>query len=242
MEPSPATDPAPKRPILVLSPHLDDAVFTCGRLLASVPAPTVATIFAGRPPPDLPLTEWDRASGFRTGDDVVGARREEDRAALGLLGAIPLWLDFRDRQYGPPPAPEAIADRLDGVIRERHPGSVFFPLGLFHSDHQVTYEAALLLMTRLPEFDWVAYEDRLYRRLPGICDEKIEHLRRIGLAPRQVRFSEVAAAPVRKSRAVAQYRSQLRALATPGRPGHQDVFGGEVYWRLATAGDEDARP
>lgn len=225
---------APRCPVLVLSPHLDDAVFACGRLLASVPSATVATIFAGRPPPDIPLTEWDRASGFHSGDDVIGARRNEDRAALGLLGATPLWLDFRDRQYGLPPESDEVAERLERVLDERHPEMVFFPLGLFHSDHHLTYDAALLLLGRHPELEWVAYEDRLYRRLQGLGEEKIGHLRRIGLAPQPIRFPELADASDRKSRAVAQYRSQLRALATPGRPGHQDVFGTEAYWRLAT--------
>ena len=35
-----------------------------------------------------------------------------------------------------------------------------------------------------------------------------------------------------KRRAVACYRSQLRALSTPGRPGFADVFATEGYWRL----------
>lgn len=234
MNANPDLQPALERPVLVLSPHLDDAVFACGRLLASVPAPTVATIFAGRPPPRAPLTEWDRASGFLPGEDVIGARRDEDRAALGLLGARPVWLDFRDRQYGLAPRPDEIAARLEAVLAHCRPDAVFFPLGLFHSDHHLTYDAALLLLGRHPRLRWYAYEDRLYRRLPGLCEEKIEHLRRVGLAPRPIRFPEAAAAPVRKRRAVARYRSQLRALATPGRPGHQDVFGEEAYWRLAT--------
>lgn len=234
MEPIPPPHPPLARPVLVLSPHLDDAVFACGRLLASVSAPTVATIFAGRPPRWAPLTEWDRAAGFQAGEDVIGARRDEDSAALRLLGATPLWLNFCDRQYGQGASPREIAHRLEAVIARCRPGSVFFPLGLFHSDHHLTYDAALLLLAGHPQLQWFAYEDRLYRRLPGLCEEKIEHLRRVGLAPCPISFPEAAAAGARKCRAVARYRSQLRALATPGRPGHQDVFAAETYWRLAT--------
>jgi LmbE family N-acetylglucosaminyl deacetylase len=227
-------EPVPGCPVLVLSPHLDDAVFACGRLLASVPAATVATIFAGRPASSAPLTEWDRASGFRPGDDVIGARRDEDRLALGILGANPVWLEFRDRQYGPGVRPDEIARELDGVLARCAPGAVFFPLGLFHSDHHLTHEAALLLLGDYPQLHWFAYEDRLYRRQPGLCHAKIARLRRVGLLPRPARFRETTSAAARKCRAVRCYRSQLRALATPGRPGHQDVFGGERYWRLAT--------
>jgi hypothetical protein len=35
-----------------------------------------------------------------------------------------------------------------------------------------------------------------------------------------------------KRRAVGRYRSQLRALGGPGRPGVADVFEPEQYWRL----------
>jgi hypothetical protein len=35
--------------LLVVSPHLDDAVFGCGELIASRPGATVARLFAGPP-------------------------------------------------------------------------------------------------------------------------------------------------------------------------------------------------
>ncbi len=226
-------EPLPHRPVLVLSPHLDDGVFACGRLIASADAVTVATVFAGRPPPDAPLTEWDRASGFVPGDDVIGERRAEDLRALALLHAAPLWLDFRDRQYGAGVRAQDVAQALEDVLARCRPGVVFFPLGLFHSDHHLTHEAAMLLLGDHSELEWIAYEDRLYRRLPGLARDRIARLRRVGLLPQRTAFREADRAAARKCRAVACYRSQLRALATPGRPGHQDVFGAEAYWRLA---------
>jgi len=54
-------------PVAVISPHLDDAVFACGELLAARPGSVVITVLAGRPPRDLPLTPWDAASGFHAG-------------------------------------------------------------------------------------------------------------------------------------------------------------------------------
>ena len=82
--------------IVVLSPHFDDAAMGAGELLihhAGRSATTVITVVAGRPPkyPDE-ATEWDALGGFRAGDDVVAVRREEDRAAMEVLGAKPVWL------------------------------------------------------------------------------------------------------------------------------------------------------
>src|SRR5438093_8638643 len=89
--------------VLVLSPRLDDAVFSCGGLLAELQDPVVTTVFAGFPPPALPLQEWDAACGFCSGGEAVTARREEDDAALRVLCACPEHLDFLESQYGASP-------------------------------------------------------------------------------------------------------------------------------------------
>ena len=107
--------------IVVVSPHLDDAVLGCGRLLAAHPDATVITVYAGAPPeyPD-PMTHWDTAAGFSTGDDVLGARREEDRAALAELNATPVWLDFVEHQYLERPdwvGADQTVDRLEAAVR-----------------------------------------------------------------------------------------------------------------------------
>lgn len=229
--PEPIEIPAGHR-LLVVSPHLDDAVFACGCLLASVPGAVVATLFAGRPPAAAGLSEWDAAAGFVAGDDVVGARREEDRRALEQLDAWPLWLDSVDAQYGPGPSLAEVVAQLRLTLMQCLPQTVLFPLGLFHSDHRLCHEAALVVMDRVVGCRWFAYEDAFYRRLPGQRHDRIAELRRAGRAPRPVRFAEAADAAARKRRAVACYRSQLAALDTPGRPGHADLESDEGYWQV----------
>src|SRR5204862_178120 len=72
--------------LVVISPHLDDAVLGCGDLLRERPGAVVVTAFAGRPSVYPDLTSWDARAGFEPGADVVGARRHEDEAARrGLL-------------------------------------------------------------------------------------------------------------------------------------------------------------
>lgn len=224
-------EPPPAGRLLALSPHLDDAAFACGRLLASVPGATVATVFAGRPAPGAPLTDWDRAAGFADGDDVLALRREEDRQALEILGAHPRWLELRDSQYGGPDL-ETVTAALEALFTELRPDAVLAPLGLFHSDHRLAHQGALAFLDDLPGCRWLLYEDALYRRIGGLRDRAIDGLCRQGLPPRPLRFEEGADADLRKHRAVACYRSQLRALATPGRPGVADLDQPEAYWEL----------
>lgn len=218
---------------LFISPHLDDAVFACGRLLASAPDAIVATVFAAPPPVGSALTEWDRAAGFASGDDVVACRREEDRQALAALDAWPLWLDLPDSQYAPAPPLAKVVGQLRALLVQCEPQAVFFPLGLFHADHRLTRQAVLALLPACSGCHWYAYEDALYRRLPGQREAGMTAVLRAGLTPYPAYFAEVDEAAGRKHRAVACYGSQLRALGTPGRPGHADLVAAESYWRIS---------
>ena len=215
---------------LFLSPHLDDAVFSCGELIASSPSPVVATVFAGRPPVGSPHTRWDAECGFRPGDDVVGARRTEDREALDRLRARPVWLDHCDDQYRCGPAPQALVDSLTELIEQHHPGAVFFPLGLFHADHRRTSDAALALVTRFRDVRWYAYEDAIYRRIPLLSRRRVTALRKHGFALQRVRFDADPSAHAQKRASAACYRSQLVGLKR--RPGHRDIAAAEAYWEL----------
>jgi LmbE family N-acetylglucosaminyl deacetylase len=215
--------------LLVVSPHLDDAVFSCGTLLAQHPGSGVVTALAGLPPDTSGVTEWDRASGFVSSTAAVAARRAEDRAGLAVLRAEPHWLDFPDSQYGGSPDAEALAAALVDVLLDTRPVSVLLPLGLFHSDHVLTHVAARLAVERVG-LPWILYEDAIYRCYPRLREEKLESLARDG---HTLSLVTVPADTPTKRAAVACYRSQLRALGTPGRPGHDDVFAEERYWRPA---------
>jgi LmbE family N-acetylglucosaminyl deacetylase len=222
-----------KRPnrFVVLSPHCDDGVFACGQLLEAHPGSVVITAFAGRQPLGEKLTEWDEAAGFCLGDDVMGFRREEDRAALALLHAKPEWLEFRDSQYKRPPTIEELCSALERALRDSDPDAVCFPLGLFHDDHKLTHMAALRLRQRHKTVSWLAYEDAIYRRYTGLLQERLARLLAEGFVLTPVTSIGPAASAL-KRRAVACYQSQLRALCTPGRPGYEDVFAPERYWKI----------
>ena len=217
--------------LLVVSPHCDDAVFGAGDLIAAHPGTAVVTVFAGAPS-DAELRAWDAECGFTTGDDVMARRRAEDADALARLGAQPIWLAFRDDQYGRDGDAPAVAGALEHVVAALAPAIVAIPLGLFHRDHVLASDAGLLVASRRPRVSWLAYEDAIYRALPGdLVESRVAEVRARGY---RVEPPEGARHPASalKRRAIACYASQLRGLAVSGRRGHADAFAPERCWRL----------
>ena len=106
---------APVRTALFLSPHLDDAVFSCGGTIALLPRAgwrvIVATVFTRsvlNPPGFAPACQLDK--GLTPDVDYMALRRDEDAAACARLGAEVRWLDALEaphRGYG-----SAAVDRL----------------------------------------------------------------------------------------------------------------------------------
>jgi LmbE family N-acetylglucosaminyl deacetylase len=218
-------------PLIVVSPHLGDAVFGCGALLGAEPAgsgATVLTVFAGLPPDPALRTPWDARSGFASGGEAMAARRQEDCRALALLAATPLWLDFVDAQYGPSPPIEKVADALGSVLDSLDADTVLFPLGLHDGDHELAHEACVLALRRRPRIEALAYEDAGYRRLHGCLQWRLATLAAAGVAATPSRRACGIPGP-RKAAAVLAYASQLRAFG-PG--GWDDTLQPERYWRI----------
>lgn len=112
---------------LYLSPHLDDAVLSCGgtiRLQVRRGARVlVATLFAGSPT-NVDLTPFTRELWERWGraDDPVAARRDEDRVALSVLGAEALHLPYLDCVYRQAPdTGEALYPTVEHIFAALHP-------------------------------------------------------------------------------------------------------------------------
>jgi LmbE family N-acetylglucosaminyl deacetylase len=190
----------------------------------------VATVFAGLPADAGARTDWDARCGFASAGEAVRARREEDRAALALLGCEPRWLDFGDSQYGATPAVEAVAEALSALLAQQGEDEAFvFPLGLFHADHQLVHEAGMAAWRRHPR-PALLYEDALYRGIPRLLQRRLAELLRQGLELTPAKEPPSAAAAL-KARAVRCYASQLRAFG-PG--GYDDTARPERRWRIET--------
>ena len=207
--------------IVVVSPHLDDAVLSCSYLMAAHPGVIVVTVFAGRPAEyPRPMQHWDTLCGFVEGDEVHVARRAEDTAALAVLDATPVWLDYVEHSYlerADWVQPATIVDALEATVAGLEPTAVFAPFGLGNPDHAATHEACLVVRERMATDGrgsgpaWFCYEDTGYKHIPGLLAWRVAKLLRGGVWPTP------AAVPVdpdhaRKLAAYRCYPSQMRAL------------------------------
>jgi LmbE family N-acetylglucosaminyl deacetylase len=132
----------PSAPAVILSPHLDDAVWSCYSLLLGEEDVVVATVFAGIP--DGEPGWWDAQCGITDSAAQVRARRAEDEAVLTAIGRGAVHLDLLDGQYrdGPVP-PEEIAAELHRVLPSVR--RVYAPGGIGHPDHALVRDAGALL-------------------------------------------------------------------------------------------------
>ena len=223
--------------VLVFSPHFDDAAMGAGHLLLAHPGTTVCTVFAGPPDryPDEP-SEWDALGGFRSGDDVVAIRRQEDLAALDVLDAEHHWLDFVDHQYLEPDAratADAVAPALAAVVDAVAPTAVVLPLGIANPDHVVTHEAGVLVAHERPDLAWFAYEDAGYKHIPGMLAWRISKLFRSDLWPTPM-IVPTRQDHARKRAAIECYVSQLEPLRRDhALEARIDGAVAEQFWMLA---------
>jgi LmbE family N-acetylglucosaminyl deacetylase len=224
--------------VVVISPHLDDAVLSCARFIAAHSGVTVVTVFAGNPPAyPSPQRLWDAQSGFAPDDDVMAARRTEDATALAVLAARPVHLNFIEHTYLPndtPVAPDVIAPVLGETLRDLQPTLVVAPFGLANPDHDVTHKACMLARDALgDDVSWWCYEDTGYKHIPGMLAWRVSRLFRRNLWPTPV-CPPVDEDNARKMKAVNCYPSQMHALDDDWNIREKLASPpSEQYWRLA---------
>lgn len=153
---------------IYLSPHLDDAVYSCGGLIwqQTQAGETVEiwTVCAGDPPPG-PLSPYAQTLHDRWGTerDAARVRRAEDERAASRVGATVRHLPLPDCIYRRGPAGEALYTSDEAIFGTVHPADqpvvdwlsemlgqegtaearIVCPLTLGgHVDHQLTRRAA----------------------------------------------------------------------------------------------------
>lgn len=132
--------------MLILSPHLDDAVLSCWHLLAGPGEATVLNVFDGTPPDGTPLPWWDTLTGASDPVTRMAERRAEDARARAELGRDAISLGLLDAQYRAEPASAAdLARRLSARVAEG--AVVYAPAGIegCHADHLAVRDAAIAL-------------------------------------------------------------------------------------------------
>jgi LmbE family N-acetylglucosaminyl deacetylase len=216
--PTPAAVPPAleKGRIVVVSPHLDDAVMSLGATIANAvrsgASVEVLTVFGYGPTSAVPAGPWDAKSGFQTEAEACRVRREEDGKACRILGAKHRWLDFGAEPYERRGTPEqilaAVVAAVAGADCVLMPG---FPLA--HPDH--------VELTRLLLGGNLSGHIGLYAEQPYLFWER----KKIPPAMRAAAIDDLLGSPLEwtrrhvgraerrlKLQAVRSYRSQLYQL------------------------------
>jgi LmbE family N-acetylglucosaminyl deacetylase len=210
---------------IYLSPHLDDAVLSCGgrvaqqvRTGASV---AVVSIFAGVP--ETPLSSYAKELHARWDQPVgaAGQRQKEDEEALALLGAEAVHWRYGDCVYRTTPEGSHLYTREESLWGQIHPseagliqeltdrmgslplepeGVLYAPLGVGqHVDHRIVRRAAEGCGRHL-----IYYEDFPYAAEPG----KVRDAVSAGQWTSELVYLSQEALEA-KIAAVARYRSQI---------------------------------
>jgi LmbE family N-acetylglucosaminyl deacetylase len=196
-------------PLLVFSPHLDDAVLSLGNVIAANPGSIVVTVLAGMPDDETLATEWDAACGFDNAGDSMRARWEEDEAAVDALAATSIHLAFLDGQYAAAD-PGSISREIARIIEDHPSCSVYGPFGLIHADHILVSNAFLDAVSTTDRVECRLYADLPYYSRPGSLERRRAELEARGFVVGPlIEVTDVHAA---KLRAREMYASQLRAI------------------------------
>lgn len=229
---------------IFVSPHFDDIALSCGGTaarLARMGARCIGLTICAAPAQDeAGLSsyaqwlhgQWEAAGSAGT-TPVNDVRREEEMAALRLLGLEPTWLDVPDAPYrrsstGDPfytsdeelfghvaleerrALVPCIANEIRRVAREkggeRGRVRVFAPLGVgHHVDHQLVHWAARRLG---PRFGVLYYEDYPYAGKEDAVMRRLVELN----SPAQPRLTPISDLIGVKIAAISRYKTQLEVL------------------------------
>ena len=134
------------RHLVVISPHLDDAVLSGWTRLRAAERATVITVCAGIA--SAPPAWFDRLTRSEDPGARCRARREEDRRVLGAHGWTPVHLDVLDEPYRTAqttPSPSEVA-QLIAAVMPNDVTHLLLPAGIGgHPDHVLARNAALRL-------------------------------------------------------------------------------------------------
>ncbi len=219
-----------------LSPHLDDAVLSCGgtihKLTAAGETVHIRTVMSGDPPDPLPDTPIVRElhNRWNVGPAPMVVRRQEDQDAAAMLGAQVEHMEIPDCVYrtsasGKPLYPDEdslwndihVQDpaikRLGGFRLPESVTHVYIPLAVgAHVDHLVVREIGIalgrLLRAAGHATEVLFYEEYPYIEQPGALQTALKSVpQEFKLAHDPVGLSHLDIAA--KVRAVKAYQSQI---------------------------------
>jgi LmbE family N-acetylglucosaminyl deacetylase len=246
----------PSGPLLLVSPHLDDAVFSCSAVVERAEAVDVLTVCAGSPDPPR-RGWWDEDTGFSSSAESMPARLREDEEAFAGTPHRRSYLSLLELQYvdGARSDDErrTIAAAVGSWVSENQSATVALPAGAGcrsrplvrrllrllsrpchpprHPDHLFVRDAVLPVLRDKPEAKVLLYEELPYL-LGGSADREAQRVAAGGGwdAEPIVRAIDRSA----KAARIAAYSSQVLPLSPPeGRLDDAAALPAEErYWLL----------
>jgi LmbE family N-acetylglucosaminyl deacetylase len=219
--------------LLVISPHYDDAVFSCEALLTFVRDVRVLTVFGGDAPHGAPLAVWDAQCGFGSETDVMACRRAEDARAMRAVNAEPIWgTELQESYRVDPPDMRRIVTLIGETLGAVNPSHVMFPMGLSHKDHLLVAAASIEAVRDLTAVTTYMYAEKPYaQRRPGIVRARRRELAAQGITLEPVSIPRHARR--HDGSAIRCYGTQLRGLRISGL---RMRLARERYWRTSRQG------
>lgn len=176
---------------IFFSPHLDDAVLSCGALIYELGRRNqnvkVINVFSGSPPPEkLSVSALGYFKECGLGTDAMKVRKKEDRRALSKLGCQSDYLDlyeslhrtdekgrflyaekdeiFNDDLKNEEVFLASLTTRFTELLEAEKAAVLYIPLGIgTHIDHLLT-RTAIEMCSAIKNFDLLYYED-----IPYVC-------------------------------------------------------------------------
>lgn len=157
---------------IILSPHLDDAVFSCWKTIKDSQELLIINVFAGIPKQGT-ATIWDRICGEKNSVKMINIRRQENELALNKTRATNIYLDFLDNQYRTKKnINKQVKKNINKYLNKK--SKILFPLAISsnyrHPDHIFLRNIGLELLEE--NYDIVFYPDIPYMFLPKNINNK----------------------------------------------------------------------
>ena len=243
--------------ILVFSPHLDDAVFSCGGLLQDLSGELVRVVTCftrSVPNPRGFALACQLDKGLTPQVDYMALRRAEDEKAMELLGLYPEHWDLPEaphRGYRSAPdlfagihaddsVQEELRQRVASVIYDYRPLTVLYPLGAgHHADHLQVIEAVHFVKRRWEQVDFIQYYDQPYTHrhpndYPEISGASPFHTSQKLLAKQTLGYSLTPTTLQTKYAACLAYATQI-GFQFKDRQGMENLLGDQEYYRTTRA-------
>ena len=192
--------------LAVVSPHMDDAIFSLGEFISLRPGVAIITPFAGLPDDDVGREKYERL--YIEHEQVC-----ESVEAVAYNGP------FLDDVYAETRDLTGLPKWIFHTLYECDAHEVWVPYGIFHIDHQQTASAALTIAKAL-NLDVFIYEELPYRVL---WPEQVKLTGKLAGA----RLQGPALNLDRKKELCAMYASQ-----TEGDDIHRCLYAPERLWQV----------